>query len=605
MHANMFVILIIFGLIGATAALTCSAATPEQQHVHPRMFFNRDELPAIRQRAETTHAQMIPSITMNAYVSINSSLPECPQGPTDDYTDYARLLASGRPFCTHDLKMQLVVASRRGGPPPVEDNWPNADDLLLIAYLLNPAQGDHSLADVAIKEGIGVLPPLAGDEADKPAGLVGRHQALRAGLTNLRPRLAADGLESLYRDVEMPLSLVLARMELAGIAVDRTRLASMSAEMNTDITRLTEEIYELAGLEFNLNSPKQLADVLFGKLGLPVSKSTKTGPSTAADVLEELAQEHAVPQLILDYRQLAKLKGTYVDALPLLIHPETGRVHTTFNQAVTATGRLSSTNPNLQNIPVRTALGKQIRSAFVPGKPGWVLLAADYSQIELRVLAHLSGDANLLAAFHSGADIHAKTAAEVFGVDPTAVSPAMRSAAKAINFGIVYGISSFGLARGTGLSRKAAQAYIDSYFHRYAGVKEYMEKTVAEARTAGYVTTLLGRRRYLPDLHSRKWPERSFAERTAMNTPIQGSAADIIKLAMLQVDKRLRQAGLETRLLLQVHDELVLEGPQEELADAAAIIKEAMEKACALSVPLAVDVGAGPNWLDTEELTHA
>lgn len=515
---------------------------------------------------------------------------------------YCRLLQGTRPLRSHDLKTQLVAVGQRSDD--ISANVKQVDDLMLMSYLCHPEQGDHSLADLAIKCGIGVLPPMDAAAPD-PASLAIRHQVLQAAAPALTTKLKENDLQKLYCEVELPLTRVLARMELAGITIDPECLATMSQEMANDIERLTESIYELANEKFNINSPKQLAEVLFNKLGLPVKKSTKTGPSTSADVLEELAMEHEVAQQVIDYRQLMKLKGTYVDALPALINKSTGRLHTTFNQAVTATGRLSSTNPNLQNIPVRTALGRQIRRAFLPGKPDWVLLSADYSQIELRVLAHLSGDENLITAFRAGADIHTKTASEVFEVDPEKVTSEMRSAAKAINFGIVYGISSFGLAKGTGLTRQAAQSYIDNYFRRYAGVKRYMEETVAIARSQGYVTTVLGRRRYLPDLHSRKWPQRSFAERTAMNTPIQGSAADIIKLAMLRVESKLNEAGLHSQMLLQVHDELVLEVPQSELMATAKIVRTAMEGAYELVVPLSVSIGAGPNWLDIKELKDA
>lgn len=524
------------------------------------------------------------------------------------YTDggcfdlYCRLLQGTRPLRSHDLKTQLVAVGQRSDD--ISANVKQVDDLMLMSYLCHPEQGDHSLADLAIKCGIGVLPPMDAAAPD-PASLAIRHQVLQAAAPALTTKLKENDLQKLYCEVELPLTRVLARMELAGITIDPECLATMSQEMANDIERLTESIYELANEKFNINSPKQLAEVLFKKLGLPVKKSTKTGPSTSADVLEELAMEHEVAQQVIDYRQLMKLKGTYVDALPALINKSTGRLHTTFNQAVTATGRLSSTNPNLQNIPVRTALGRQIRRAFLPGKPDWMLLSADYSQIELRVLAHLSGDENLITAFRAGADIHTKTASEVFEVDPEKVTSEMRSAAKAINFGIVYGISSFGLAKGTGLTRQAAQSYIDNYFRRYAGVKRYMEETVAIARSQGYVTTVLGRRRYLPDLHSRKWPQRSFAERTAMNTPIQGSAADIIKLAMLRVESKLNEAGLHSQMLLQVHDELVLEVPQSELMATAKIVRTAMEGAYELVVPLSVSIGAGPNWLDIKELKDA
>lgn len=527
---------------------------------------------------------------------------------------YINLLKSGRHVIAHDTKTQILAAAMQGVAVPEPEDVAHLDDLQVASYLVNPSQGDHSLADLAVKHGY--APPAPWNAAKNGAdthtsdtewrnALSQRVAVLQAAAPLLLKRIEHDGLASLYRDVEMPLLAVLANMERVGIAVDKKRLADMSREMAAELERLTGEIYAAAGEEFNINSPKQLAAILFDKLRLPVKKSTKTGPSTSAEVLEELAGEHELPRLLLDYRQLVKLTSTYVDALPQQINPRTGRIHTTFNQTVAATGRLSSTNPNLQNIPVRTALGRQIRGAFVPGDPDWLLVSADYSQIELRVLAHLAQDANLVAAFQAGADIHTKTAAEVFGVDPADVTSEMRSGAKAINFGIVYGISSFGLARGTGLSRSDAQAYIKSYFARYPGVKQYMEDIVAQGRLHGYVSTILGRRRYLPDLSSKRWQERSFAERTAMNTPIQGSAADIIKLAMLKVYRRLRDEGMRTRMLLQVHDELLFETPRAELNAAVAIIRAEMESAYRLDVPLKVDIGAGSNWLDIEELPDA
>ncbi|HBG08539.1 MAG TPA: DNA polymerase I, partial [Firmicutes bacterium] len=352
------------------------------------------------------------------------------------------------------------------------------------------------------------------------------------------------------------------------------------------------------GEEFNINSPKQLGVILFDKLGLPVLKRTKTGPSTSAEVLEELS-DHPLVAHVLEYRQVAKLKSTYADALGELISPVTKRLHTTFNQTVTATGRLSSTHPNLQNIPVRTEAGRRIRQAFVVPE-GCFLVSADYSQIELRLLAHLSGDEVLLDAFHSGADIHIQTASEVFGVPKDQVTDEQRSAAKAINFGIVYGISSFGLARGINLTRAQAQQYIDSYFLRYPRVKEFLDAAVEHGRKEGYVKTLFGRRRYLPNLKSRNFALRNFAARTAMNTPIQGSAADIIKLAMLKVRSALKEAGLSSKLLLQVHDELVLEVPEGELAEVARLLKREMEQVWELNVPLVVDVNFGRNWRDVE-----
>lgn len=417
-------------------------------------------------------------------------------------------------------------------------------------------------------------------------------------LPQVEQALKDDGLWNLYADLELPLVTALADMEIRGIALDALKLEAISKELEQTLEELTETIYEDAGEEFNINSPKQLGAVLFEKLGLPVLKRTKTGPSTSADVLEELSDRPIVAS-VLEYRQVAKLKSTYTDSLADLISPETGRIHTTFNQTVTATGRLSSTHPNLQNIPVRTEEGRRIREAFV-APSGHVLLTADYSQIELRLLAHLSGDQILAEAFRSGQDIHAQTAAEVFGLSLPEVTAEQRSAAKAINFGIIYGISSFGLAKGINLTRAQAQEYIDSYFLRYPMVKVYLDGLVEQGNKEGFVQTLLGRRRYLPNLKSRNFALRSFAARTAMNTPIQGSAADIIKLAMLKVYRALEASGLKTRLLLQVHDELVLETPENELDRAARLVRQEMEGVYHLSVPLKVGVFYGPNWRDVQ-----
>lgn len=546
-----------------------------------------------------------------AFLPLPGELPE--DGPLRE--QLAAFLASPRPKVVHDVKRQILIAGRWGltlEPP--------AFDLMLAGYLLRPGEGGYepetlartwlgeelpSLQEPAAGRGkrreplTEVVPPVL---AERLAARLGRYGALQR---RLETQLEADGLLELFREVELPLAWVLAGMEARGIRVDAEVLAGLSQELDGRIEALAQGIYGLAGEEFNLNSPKQLGAILFDKLGLPVLQRTKTGPSTSAEVLEELAEQHEIAALILAYRQLVKLKGTYIDALPELIRPETGRVHTTFHQAVTATGRLSSSDPNLQNIPIRSQEGERIRGAFVPGEPGWVLLTADYSQIELRVLAHISEDEGLIEAFRSGDDIHTRTAAEVFGVPREQVTPTMRSAAKAINFGIVYGISSYGLARGTGLSRAEAQAYIDGYFARYPGVKRYMDQVVAQARERGYVTTLLGRRRYLPELRARDRARRSFGERTAMNTPIQGSAADIIKLAMLRVDRRLKESGLQARMLLQVHDELVFECPEEEVAGVARLVREAMEGVVTLKVPLRVDVKAGPNWLETHPVTDS
>jgi DNA polymerase-1 len=369
--------------------------------------------------------------------------------------------------------------------------------------------------------------------------------------------------------------------------------------MESEIGRLTEEIYALAGKPFNINSPQQLGLILFEEMGLPAQGRTgKTkNYSTAADVLEALAAEYPVAGKVLEYRQLTKLKGTYIDALPALLVD--GRVHTTFNQAGAATGRLSSSNPNLQNIPIRTEMGREIRAAFVP-EPGWVLVAADYSQIELRLLAHFSRDPVLVEAFQKNEDIHTRTAAEVFGVAPLMVTPEMRRNAKAVNFGIVYGQTAFGLAAQLGVPKGEAEQYIRGYFARYAGVKEWIDRTVQEVRQRGYTLTLHGRRRPIPDITSKNPNARSFAERTAVNTPLQGTAADLIKLAMIRIDEELRQRGMQARMLLQVHDELVFECPKDEVEELAALAKQRMERVETLAVPLLVDVGRGANWRDAK-----
>jgi len=409
------------------------------------------------------------------------------------------------------------------------------------------------------------------------------------------PLLKEHGLLALYEEVERPLIPVLARMELDGIRVDPERLEGFAKELERYLDNLTREIHTLAGESFNVNSPKQLAQVLFEKLKLPPVKRTKTGYSTDADVLAELALGHPLPAKILEHRTLAKLKSTYADVLPGLIHPATGRIHTSFNQLVTATGRLSSSDPNLQNIPIRTELGRRIRQAFIP-EAGWRFLAADYSQIELRILAHLSGEEALIEAFRRGEDIHTRTACEVFSVAPEAVIPEMRRVAKSVNFGVIYGISAFGLGQATGVDQRAAQKYLDDYFARHPKVKGYIETTLAQGRESGYVTTLLGRRRYLPELKSSNPNARGMAERMAMNAPIQGSASDLIKIAMVRVAHELGVRSLRSRLLLQVHDELLFEVPEGELATLEALAREVMESAMTLSVPLKADIKIGRDW---------
>jgi DNA polymerase-1 len=489
-----------------------------------------------------------------------------------------------------------------------------AMDTMIASYLLNPA-ASHSLDQIAstyLNESVPSWEELVGKgkKAVKPTSLkeedLAPFMATRtAVLLPLQERLAAElerlDLATLYEEVELPLIQVLAAMEEEGVTIDTDALAEMGAEIGYKLAAIEGEIYQMAGEEFNLNSPKQLSTILFEKLKLPVIKRTKTGYSTDAEVLEKLADVHPIVERILEYRQLMKLKSTYIDGLMALVDPATGKVHTTFNQAVTTTGRLSSTEPNLQNIPIRLELGRRLRKAFVPGRSGDLILAADYSQIELRVLAHISQDPYLLESFRRGQDVHRRTAAEIFGVSLEEVTPEMRERAKAVNFGIVYGISDYGLSRDLGVPRREAKEYIDNYFARYAGVKAYIDGIVAEAREKGYVTTLMKRRRYLPDINSRNYTLRSFAERTAMNTPIQGSAADIIKTAMVEVFRQLKERRLATRLLLQVHDELIFTVPREELAEVKALVKECMEGAVELDVPLVVELKVGENWYEVKK----
>ncbi|ABZ84318.1 DNA polymerase i [Heliomicrobium modesticaldum Ice1] len=471
-------------------------------------------------------------------------------------------------------------------------------DGLLGAYLLDPLANRYSLArsahdwigwKVDTEAGRSVLPPEEGARA-------------AAALFHMTPvmeaRLGEEGLCALYRDVELPLAPILGAMEWTGIKVNPAVLQEMAGELGADIRRLQADIYDLAGESFNINSTQQFGKILFEKLGLPVIKRTKTGYSTDVEVLEELADRHPIVPKVLEYRQLMKLKSTYVEGLLPLIDGEDGRIHTSFNQAVTATGRLSSTEPNLQNIPVRLEQGRRIRKAFTAPGDDWTLLAADYSQIELRILAHLSGDPSFKDAFAKNQDIHTRTASEVFGVPMENVTSEMRRRAKAVNFGIVYGISDFGLSRDLGVLRAEARQYIDGYFDRYSGVKGYIDEIIAEARRQGYVTTLLGRRRRLPDLFVKNKIRQNFGERAAMNTPIQGTAADIIKAAMVRIPGLLAAKGLKTRMLLQVHDELIFEAPKEELSEAAALIRETMEQTIRLDVPLTVDVKTGPNWYE-------
>ncbi|HHV79332.1 MAG TPA: DNA polymerase I [Firmicutes bacterium] len=476
-------------------------------------------------------------------------------------------------------------------------------DPWIAAYLLDPTRAAYYPEDLA-REYVGSSYPRLG------AGATAKHLDslspseccalawLAASLEQpMLAELQRQELAELFRKIEMPLVPVLSAMELEGIGVDMDIAREMSREFASKIKLCEQEIFHMAGTEFNVNSPRQLADVLFDKLGLPCSKKTKTGYSTSAEVLEELARHYEIAAKVLEYRQLAKLKGTYLDGLEALVNPVTGRIHTTFNQTVTATGRLSSTNPNMQNIPTKGELGRQLRRIFVP-RENQLFLSADYSQIELRVLAHVSGDSTLIQSFLNGEDIHTRTAAEVFGVKPEEVTPSMRSKAKAINFGIIYGQTDYGLSRTIGESRAEAKAYIESYFRRYPGVREYIESAIALARETGYARTLMGRRRRLPDINSPNRNLRGFAERTAINTPIQGTAADIMKLAMIRCYEALKKFSPEVKILLQVHDELVLEVPRGLLHEAASVICREMENVIELRVPLKVSAESGPNWLD-------
>ena len=469
-------------------------------------------------------------------------------------------------------------------------------DPMLYSYLLDPTYSSHRLADVALRRfnlKLGQLHTNTNDDLAEAADITGRLTIA------LREDVKQAGLTKLYQEVDLPLVPVLARMEQAGVKIDTAALAKMSSELEREIKTKARDIFEVSGSEFNISSPRQLGDVLFNKLNLP--KPFKYGKgraiSTAVDVLEGLAEEYPIARMVLDYRQLTKLKSTYVDTLPALINPATGRLHTTFYQAGTATGRLSSANPNLQNIPIRTELGRGIRAAFI-AEPGHVLLTADYSQIELRLLAHFSRDPLLVEAYRRGDDIHTLTASQVFGVPPLMVTPDHRRQAKVVNFGIVYGLSPFGLSQQLGIEPAEAKLFIANYFEKYKGVRAFIDKTLEEARRDLKVRTLHGRIRPIPDINSKNANQRGFAERTAVNTPLQGTAADLIKVAMIRIDAALQERGLKSRMTLQVHDELVFEVPEREVETMQSLVREQMEKVHALAVPLLVEIGIGQNWRD-------
>jgi DNA polymerase-1 len=488
-------------------------------------------------------------------------------------------------------------------------------DSMIASYVLNPSKTNHNLNDIAIeylnykmtpiseligkgkkaitmdKVEVGMVVPYACSDADI---------ALRVAQI-MKSELKDKGLDRLFYEVEMPLLEVLAEMEMNGVIIDMDYLAELSQDFSLRLRDLEKEIYKFAGHEFNINSPRQLSFILFEKLNLPVVSRTKTGPSTSEEVLVQLAERHKLPHLIIEYRELQKLKSTYIDGLPGMVNPQTRRLHTSFNQTVTATGRLSSSEPNLQNIPIRTEEGRKIRRAFIPDK-GWLFVSADYSQIDLRVLAHISGDESLKDAFFHNEDIHRRTASEIFGVSQEEVTLELRRIAKTVNFGLSYGMSPYGLSKDLGVSQSEAKRYIDSYFKKYKGVKKYIKKIVVQARKEGFVTTLLNRRRYLPEINSRNGSLRGFAERMAINTPIQGSSADIIKVAMIRITDKLKAKGLKAKMTLQIHDELLFEVPEQEMDELARLAKEEMEGAVSLDVPVVVDIKVGKNWRDLEEM---
>jgi len=503
---------------------------------------------------------------------------------------------AGRPVIVHDAKPLLEACLAAGVEPP------RAQDTALAAYLLNPARATYKLDEVCM-EAFGECPPTLpapapeGRVVDDALGKIlgDRARWLVRYWAQATAELDERALRGIYDEIERPLVPVLAEMERDGIRVEPARLEAFAKELERDLDNLTREIYALAGESFTIASPKQLAQILFEKLKLPAIRRTKTGYSTDADVLTELAVGHPLPGKILEHRTLSKLKGTYADALPLLVNPVTGRIHTTFNQLVAATGRLSSQDPNLMNIPIRTELGRRIRQAFVP-EEGWRFVAADYSQIELRILAHLSAEPAIIESFKRGEDIHTRTACEVFKIEPAAVTSLQRTIAKSANYAILYGVSAFGLSQATKIDQKEAQRYIEAYFATHPRVRAFIDRTLAEGRERGYVTTLLGRRRYLPDLRSNNPVARNAAERMAMNAPVQGTASDMIKIAMVRMRAALGERRLASRMLLQVHDELLFESPPEEVEVVATLASEIMEAALPLAVPVVVDVKSGNDW---------
>jgi DNA polymerase-1 len=492
-----------------------------------------------------------------------------------------------QPKVVHDPKLFCLLAA----PDTVANGCGVAGirhATALYSYLLRPTTANHALAEVVLRYLNCTLSGAPGERADFLFRLA----------PILRAEVEKQGLLPLYEKIDLPLAPVLARMEAVGVRVDPKELDRLSTHMQQEIFELEKCIFELAGCEFKINSPQQLAEILFDRLNLqPPRKSRMKSRSTAVDILEELALIHEIPKRVLQYRELTKLKSTYADVLPRLIHPISGRLHTRFDQTGTATGRLSSANPNLQNIPIRSELGREIRAAFI-ASPGNLLLSADYSQIELRILAHLSKDPILVDAFRRGEDIHSRTAQEVFNVPPLAQTREHRRVAKVINFGVIYGLSAFGLAQQLDIEQKEAAKFIAAYFERYHGVKEFLDRQIAETRKTGRTKTLFGRIREISEINSPQPNIRNFAERTAMNTPMQGAAADLIKLAMIELHRRLEEDGFNSQMILQVHDELLFEGPEKEIPSLRKLVKEAMESVHKLSVPIVAETKVGPNWRD-------
>jgi DNA polymerase I len=550
-----------------------------------------------------------------SFVPLHELVSEQPLDAATVWNILAPVLTSnGMAVSGHDIKGTLLALRRAAEAADTDVTLASIEpglDTMVGNYLLYSGSRSHGLSQLVERyfglpvEPLSRLSAKGGEAEGFKTQHLSQHSAEEACLMlrtggQMREELKKNELWNLYHDVERPLISVLSDLEYTGIKVDAEELGRQNAEVSLRIEELINEIHELADEEFNVDSPKQLSAILFDKLGLPVLKKTKTGASTDQEVLEQLAVMHELPKKVIEHRHLVKLKGTYLDALPKLINPDTGRIHASFNQVVAATGRLSSSNPNLQNIPIRTPEGERIRRAFIPGEPGWKLVCADYSQIELRVLAHFSGDVAMQKAFADGIDIHRAVAAEVFGVAPEDVDSNQRRMAKGVNFGVIYGQSSFGLSAALGISREEATAFIDSYFERYSGVAAFMEATLDECKETGFAKTILGRRRAITGIRPKRKGQLNMPERTAVNTVIQGSAADLIKTAMINIHRTLKAENHPANMLLQIHDELVFETPGSEAESLKELVKTGMETAFTLDVPLTVDIAIGDNWLDAK-----